>query len=352
MGTTTETVNSIDAEKAGQLGVLLVNTGTPDAPTKEAVQRYLKGFLGDRRIVNIPPLIWRPILNSFVLHARPRKTLAIYQSIWTEQGSPYTLHSQALERAITQQLTEQGHDGKVVRMAHRYGNPSMRDGLAEFQQLGIEQVMVVPLYPQEAFATTGSAHDELKRQLAALDYHPSLSFVQNYFDDAAYLSAVVEHIRPRLCPTQPGSKLVFSFHSIPLKDRRNGDPYQEQVIATTQKLADLLQLPAGSWSVAYQSRFDDAQRWLGPYLADEAKRFVDEGVTDLYVYCPGFAVDCTETLYDIEQKVRGELERYAHKQAGCVAFRLHYIPALNDALAHAQALVQVITQALPAEKTG
>jgi ferrochelatase len=342
-------------EEFGLTAVLLVNTGTPDAPTKAAVKPYLKGFLSDRRIVNLPPLIWKPILNGIVLRARPHKTVAIYQSIWTAQGSPYMLYSQALEQGINAKFASRSGNKPFLRLVHRYGNPTMALGLAQCQEQGIKRVVVIPLYPQEAFATTGSVQDELDRQLAKLDYHPEVDFVQNYYDAPEYLGAVVEHLRAYLTQKgergqkdspRPSKKLLFSYHSIPLKDKRHGDPYEEQVIETSQKVATQLGLEEGEWDIVYQSRFDDQQKWLGPFLADEAKRLIECGVTELTVFCPGFAADCTETLYDIEQKLRNELADYARKQGSAAPFVLRYIPALNDSPVHVTALSHIIEKYL------
>jgi ferrochelatase len=322
------------------IGILLVNTGTPDAPTKEAVVRYLRRFLMDPRIVSIPPLIWKPILNGIVLRVRPAKTVGIYQRIWTPTGSPYTLHSQALERAVAQEFAARGNDGALARMAHRYGNPSIQAELRNFKQRGIERVVVLPLYPQQAFATTASVHDELDRQLTALDYHPQLTFIEDYHTQPSWIQAVAESVRPHLTVEGTQPHLLFSFHSEPLKDVRNGDPYKQQVEESVATIAACLGLPEGSFSWAYQSRFDDAQRWLGPFLPQKIFALKGQGVKNLLIVCPGFAVDCTETLYDIAIKLAYELSNEGH------SLPFTYLPCLNGSPSHARALTDVIQKRL------
>jgi ferrochelatase len=322
------------------IGILLVNTGTPDAPTKEAVVRYLRRFLMDRRIVDLPPLIWKPLLNGIILRVRPEKTVRIYRRIWTPEGSPYTLHSQELEQALSHAFAARGNSGLLVRMAHRYGNPSMESELRNFQQRGCKRVVVLPLYPQQAFPTTHSVHDELMRLLALLEYEPELTFIWDYCNDPGWIQAVANSIRPHLPSDFSKTHLLFSFHSEPLRDARNGDPYHEQVKGSVLAIAHALGLPEGGFSCAYQSQFDDAQRWLGPFLHRHAAKLKSQGIDELRVVCPGFAIDCTETLYDIEVQLRCELA--GDFPAGC----FDYIPCLNENPAHVDALVGIIEKHL------
>jgi ferrochelatase len=322
------------------IGILLVNTGTPDAPTKDAVVRYLRRFLMDRRIVNLSPLLWKPILNGIVLRVRPAKTVRIYQRIWTSDGSPYTLHSLALEEALSCAFAQNGHDEVSVRLAHRYGNPSMEAALRAFQQEGFERLVVLPLYPQQAHPTTHSVYDELLRLQALLRYSPALDFIWDYFDDADWMRAVADSIRPKLPSDTSKTHLLFSFHSEPLRDVRNGDPYPQQVEKGVREIAALLGLSEGGFCWAYQSQFDDTQRWQGPFLRDRIDELKAQGVEYLRVACPGFAVDCTETLYDIEIQLRAELKWDFPDE------RFDYIPCLNEAPAHVQALMGIIERRL------
>ncbi|MDR1713901.1 MAG: ferrochelatase [Coriobacteriales bacterium] len=334
-----------DQNAAGLQAVLLVNTGTPAAPTKAAVVPYLRHFLLDRRIVNLPPLLWRPVLEAFVLRIRPAKTVRIYQSIWTENGSPYTLHSAALEAGLQQQLAGSGID---VCLAQRYGAPSMAALLGQFAAEGHQRLLVIPLYPQSALATTGSVHDELDRQLTRLDYHPELQFIEDYHLHSGYLQAIADSICPHLRTVQ-GQRphLVLSFHSIPLKDQRHGDSYATQVAATCLHIAQRLGLAAGEWEYVFQSRFDDTQRWLGPFLEHRVDELLNAGKRNLVIACPGFAVDCTETLYDIQLDLIGAMHsrlRAAGEDSSGLSMK--YVPCLNALPAHIAALTDLIRQNL------
>jgi ferrochelatase len=318
------------------VGILLVNTGTPDAPTRDAVVRYLRNFLTDRRIVNIPPLFWKPLLNGIILRVRPAKTVRIYQHIWTPEGSPYMLHSQALEQALAQAFIAAGYANVRVRMAHRYGNPSMEAALRDFQQQNIARVVTLPLYPQQAFPTTHSVHDELTRKLTQLRYAPESRFIWDYYDDPGWVQAVADSIRPHLPDNLSETHLLFSFHSEPLKDVRRDDPYCHQVKQSVLAIGGALGLPEETFSWAYQSQFDDTRRWLGPFLHQRIDELKTRQIRDLRIICPGFAVDCTETLYDIKKQLRAEWKW------DFPAERFDYIPCLNESSAHAQALMNII----------
>jgi ferrochelatase len=336
-------MDSEAAHPSALTGVLLVNTGTPDAPTKDAVVRYLRRFLSDRRIVNLPPLLWKPILNGIVLKARPRKTVSIYQSIWTDEGSPYTLYSERIERALAQSFAngecggQPGRSSLLIYMAHRYGNPSIADGLSSFQREEVERLLVLPLYPQHAFATTDSVHDELMRQLTHLQYRPIVDFMVDYHRESSWVNALADSIRPTL-NAAPNTHFVFSFHSIPLKDLRHGDAYKQQVEKSVAAIAKELGLSDDRFSLAYQSRFDDVQRWLGPFLLPHIHRLLERSDNPIAIVCPGFAVDCTETLYDIKIALMEKLEQL-HPQA---RERVSYLPCLNDSPAHIDALARII----------
>jgi ferrochelatase len=331
---------------------VLVNTGTPDAPTKEAVTRYLRDFLLDRRIVNIPPLIWKPILYGVILKERPKITTGIYRRIWTPEGSPYTLHMQALGEALASALApvlaSKGHENPLVRVAHRYGNPSMGSTLQDLQQQGVSRVVILPLYPQQAFPTTGSVHDELLRQLSRLRYAPEITFIWDYYQEPAWIQAVAASLRPYLTAAPSERHVLFSFHSEPLRDGRRGDPYTAQVEETVASITAELGLSEGEFSTAYQSRFHDTQRWLGPFLPEKLVELKAQGARGIHIVCPGFAIDCTETLYDLEIKLKRDLLRdtsathHATSEQDADANPFTYIPCLNASPAHVNALTHVI----------
>jgi ferrochelatase len=320
-------------------GVLLVNTGTPDAPTVEAIRAYLSRFLSDRHIVDLPAALWKPVLHGIILNTRPRKTIARYQAVWTPDGSPYQLHSEALERAVGDELVMRGHASATVVAAHRYGSPSIRDALMCFAERGVTRLVVVPLYPQSAYSTTGSISDELARQLSQLgrDFgsRPDLAFVESYYDTPGYRSAIAQQAREGLARlSQPDGKLVFSFHSIPLAHLRQGDQYRQQAYETLKAVAKAADIGRGRWRCAFHSRFNDTRRWLGPFLEDVVEECLNEGAPEIMLCCPGFAVDNLETLYDIDQVVRAEVERRGA--------RFSYLPSLNATPAHAALLADVV----------
>jgi ferrochelatase len=322
------------------IGILLVNTGTPDAPSREAITRYLRTFLMDRRIVNLPAFLWKPILNGIILRVRPEKTMRIYRRIWTPEGSPYLLHSKALERSMADAITT-AYEGPIsLRLVHRYGEPSMRPALRDFREQGIERLVVLPLYPQQALATTHSVHDELERLFEELAYRPELSFIWDYYEDPSWAGAVADYCRPGLLGDPMGTHVLFSFHSVPLRDVRAQDAYPAQVEESARGIAKILGLDEDGFSVVYQSKFDDTRRWLGPSLHGRIEELKARGVRRLLIACPGFAIDCTETLYDIDMQLRAELKW--DFPGGC----FDYIPCLNDSPAHVEALTDIITRQL------
>ncbi len=255
-----------------------------------------------------------------------------------------TLRVEAAVAAVREVFAGDEASGVDIRMAHRYGNPSMGTCLADFQQRGIEHVIVLPLYPQRAFATTDSVHDELTRQLTRLQYRTSIDFVWDYYQEPLWVEAVADSIRPLLA-AEPDTHLLFSFHSVPLKDLRHGDAYKQQVEASVAAIAEVLGLADDSFSLAFQSRFDDAQRWLGPFIHHHAHKLLESSTVPIRVVCPGFAVDCIETLYDIQTALFGKL-KHQHPSA---EDRLSYLPCLNDSPLHIQALEHIIRAAVPTQ---
>lgn len=326
-------------------GVLLVNTGTPDEPTKRAIRPYLARFLSDRRIVDMPRILWYPILYGIILQVRPRKTVAKYQRIWTEEGSPYTLISDKQRIGVLGELALLGMRDVEVIMAHRYGNPSIGDALMRFRELGCERIVLLPLYPQYAYATTTSVEDEFAYQLERLDYFVVTRAVTCYNTNSYYLDALAASIREQFTYIPGVTKLVFSFHSIPLKDIEAGDPYEPQTSATALGMAQRLGLRREDWTICYQSRFTDGQKWLAPFLTDVIDRFADGGVKDVSVVCPGFASDCIETLVDVAEDAANYFYKRSLQngsQEEELSFR--YIPALNARPDHLVALAHIVAE--------
>ena len=288
--------------KTGGIGVLLVNLGTPDAPTPAAVRRYLKQFLSDRRVVEIPPLLWQPILRGIILNTRPRKSAHAYQQVWTSEGSPLAAITAAQARGLQQRL------GQAVQVdwAMRYGNPAISTRLEVLKQAGCDRILVAPLYPQYSGATTASAMDGLSAALAAMRWQPAVRTLPPYFDDPAHIAALAaDTIRQLGALSFDPEVLVLSFHGMPERTLHLGDPYHCQCRKTARLLAEALGSGAPRIEVAFQSRFGKA-KWLEPsteaVLAAEAAR----GTKRLAIAAPGFSADCLETLEELAIRGRDQ----------------------------------------------
>lgn len=314
-------------------GVLLVNLGTPDAPTPAAVRRYLAEFLWDSRVVEIPRLLWGLILHGVILRVRPAQSARKYQTIWTAEGSPLLAISRRQATAVAARLAERYSGPVRVALGMRYGHPSIASALAELRAAGIRRLLVLPLYPQYAAATVASTFDAVAAELRGWRWLPELRLITHYHDDPEYLDALATNIRAARAE-QAGERLLFSFHGLPRHTLAAGDPYYCQCRKTARLLAERLGLRADEWALSFQSRFGRAE-WLQPYtsvlLADWAKA----GVKSVDVACPGFAADCLETLEEIAHE-----NRRIFLNAGGERYR--YLPALNDAPDHIRLLVNLI----------
>jgi ferrochelatase len=300
-------------------GVLVVNLGTPDAPTPEAVRRFLAEFLSDRRVVDLPRLPWQAVLRTFVLPFRPKRSALAYRQIWTPAGSPLLTGTEALARALERRLAERLEAPPVVAMGMTYGNPSIASALARLQASAVRRLLVLPLYPQYSATTTAAALDRVDAALARWPEPPERLAIEDYHDEPGYIEALAAGIR---AARGRFDHLVLSFHGIPQRYADAGDPYGERCRTTARLLATALALPEERWSVAFQSRVGRA-RWLRPYTEDRLRALAKAGVTRVAVACPGFAVDCLETLEEIA--IRGAA---AFIEAGGIGFE--YVPALND----------------------
>lgn len=316
-------------------GVLLVNLGTPDAPTPRAVRRYLREFLSDPRVVELPRMLWLPILYGLILPLRSRRAAAAYRSIWNADGSPLLAHTRALARALDANL---GSANVQVITAMRYGQPSIAHALATLRAAQVERIVIAPLYPQYAAATTASIYDAVMAELAAWRYIPALTWLGDYHDHPVYLDAVAARIRQQWQQHGQSDCLLLSFHGLPERSRQLGDPYAEQCQRSAQGIAERLNLAPERWRLVYQSRFGRAE-WLKPYCVDTLKALPAEGVCSVDVACPGFAVDCLETLEEI-----AEQNRQIFIQSGGQQY--HYIPALNATAEHVELWRQLILPAL------
>lgn len=305
----------------GKTGVLLLNLGTPDSPTARDVRNYLAEFLSDRRIVDLPAWRWKPILHGIILRTRPAKSAAKYASIWTEAGSPLMMHSRALCDILKNELDEIMPEHYIVRFAMRYGNPSIPGMLDELVRIGVDKILVIPLYPQYSSTTTASALDAVYQWGMGRHYIPEFRFVNNYHDMLEYIDVLCEQIVKHWKEHDRGEKLLISFHSVPQRLIDEGDPYQQQCLKTAELLARALKLGEEEYLVTYQSRFGK-EKWLEPATQETLECLAKEGVKSVDVICPGFSVDCLETLEEIDIECREAFLKSGGE-------RFQYIPCLN-----------------------
>ncbi|HMK87061.1 MAG TPA: ferrochelatase [Steroidobacteraceae bacterium] len=321
-----------------RVGVLLVNLGTPDAPTYFAVQRYLREFLSDRRVIETSPLIWLPILYGVVLPLRPMRSARNYRKIWMAEGSPLSVYSNRLSSKIAERLRATSGDRLQVALGMTYGHPSIEGAIEALAQHAVRRLLVLPLYPQYCSSTTGSAFDRTARALARWRWLPETRFVNEYYARADYIGALAARIEEHWAALGERSHLVLSYHGIPARYVRDGDPYREQAEATTRLVVSRLGLAGDAWSHCYQSRFGRVA-WLEPLTADTLRELAKRGVRKLTVVSPSFAVDCLETLQEIGIEYRDEFRALGGE-------RLTLVPALNDDDRHADALSSLIRRHL------
>lgn len=314
------------------IGILLTNLGTPDAPTSRAVRRYLAEFLSDRRVVEIPSFLWWPILHGIILRTRPKRVAHLYQNIWTDLGSPLLVQLKAQAEALQNYFATDGANQTAnhitVSYGMRYGNPSLNQALENLQTM--DRIIVLPLYPQYAAATTGSTFDAISQILQSWRTIPELCFIRDYHDFAPYVTALAQHIKLDAAHLLTDHLLLLSYHGLPQASIAKGDPYYQQCLTTSQLLISQLQLQATQYQVVFQSRFGRAA-WLQPYCDMTLKALPQQGITKVAVVCPGFSSDCLETLEEMNIQ-----NRTVFLKAGGESF--HYIPALNQQPAHIEAL--------------
>ncbi|WP_372931112.1 ferrochelatase [Shewanella putrefaciens] len=319
--------------KRGRVGVLLLNLGTPDAPTASAVRRYLAEFLSDPRVVEIPKLIWMLILHGIILRVRPAKSAALYEKVWTQAGSPLMDISLRQTAKLTDKLASEGIDVSV-HLAMRYGNPSVASTLQNMHKQGVDKIVVLPLYPQYAAPTTGSAFDAIAKELSQWRYIPSLHFINTYHDHPDFIEALAESIRADFENQGKPEKLVLSYHGMPERNLHLGDPYYCFCAKTTRLVTEKLGLSQDEFVMTFQSRFGKA-KWLQPYTDATMQALPNAGVRDVAIVCPAFSADCLETL----EEIVGE-NGHIFTEAGGNKFR--YIPALNDDDAHITMMANLV----------
>jgi ferrochelatase len=316
--------------------VVLVNLGTPDAPTRKAVKRYLKEFLSDPRVVEIPRLVWWFILNLIILPFRSGKSAAKYATIWTREGSPLKVHTQAQANLLRAHLAERGHANLTVAMAMRYGSPSLPEVLDSLKANGVDRIAILPAYPQYSATTTGSIYDAVFSHFAKVRNVPELRMVKHYHDDEGYIDALCASIEQHWESNGRGEKLVMSFHGVPKRTLMLGDPYHCECHKTARLVATKLRLAPGDYVVTFQSRFGKAE-WLQPYTAPTLVALAHGGLKRVDLICPGFTSDCLETLEEI-----GMEGKHDFMAAGGQEF--HYIPCLNEAPGWIAAMAAIAEQ--------
>ncbi len=320
----------------GSSAVVLVNLGTPDEPTRGAVRRYLKQFLSDPRVVEIPRAVWWFILNGVILPFRSGQSAKKYASIWTADGSPLRIHTQSQAMLLHEALQARGHTEVTVAMAMRYGTPSLPDVLARLKADGCERIAILPAYPQYSGTTTGSIWDAVFDHYKKIRNIPELRFIRNYHDEEGYIEALRQNILTHWEQHGRGEKLVMSFHGVPKRTLLLGDPYHCECLKTARLLAARLKLREDEYLVTFQSRFGKAE-WLQPYTAPTVQKLAQDGVRRIDVICPGFTSDCLETLEEIAMEVRHDFISNGGKD-------FHYIPCLNESPAWIAGLAEIAEQ--------
>ena len=331
------------SELVPQTAVLLVNLGSPDAPTASAIARYLREFLSDRRVVDLPKWLWSPILNGIILRRRPARLVPLYEMIWNhnvapENGAPLKAITLAQAEALQDYFTQNNLDHLSVYWAMRYQNPSIASVLRQIADDGISRVVLLPLYPQYSLTTTETALEEIARQISVQKLPLTTQTVRDYHQHPTYIQALVQSIQTHWqTHGQPnfanGDKLLLSFHGIPERNVRLGDPYQAQCEATHRALTTALNLPNHAVQLSYQSRFG-AQKWLQPYSIDTLTQLAQSGTRRVDVLCPGFSADCLETMEEVAHQLKA-----VFLDNGGQSY--HYIPCLNTDSAHIEMMAQL-----------
>jgi ferrochelatase len=319
-----------------RIGILLVNSGTPDSPSTRDVRRFLAGLLGDPRVVEAPRAFWLPLLHGVILRTRPFRSARKYRKIWTDQGSPLLTLSSELRLALEQELARRVIAPISVELGMLYANPSVPTALAKLRDAGAQRVLVVPMFPQYCGASTAPVFDQVSRELQRWRWVPETRFIAEYPDHPGYIDALRDSVTQHWAAHGHTKHLLISFHGIPERYFKQGDPYHCKCHKTARLLADELNLAPDDWSVSFQSKYGPGQ-WLKPYTDETLEGLPRRGIRSVTVVCPGFAVDCLETLEEIDIENR---ERFI--AAGGTQYQ--YVPALNARPSHARALADLIAQ--------
>ena len=316
-----------------QAGVLLCNLGTPDAPKTAELRRYLKEFLSDPRVVEVPRLLWWMILNLIILRIRPRRSAKLYQTVWSDEGSPLMVHSKAQVAGVKALLDKKFNNDIPVVLGMRYGNPSMEVAIQQLTDMNVRNITVLPLYPQYSGATTGSTFDAVAKVFTKTRWVPELHFVGSYHQSPLYIEALYDSIQTHIDKHGMPDKLMFSYHGTPERYLKNGDPYHCFCHQTTRLVREKMGLDENLIMTTFQSRFG-REPWLQPYTDKTLEAMPADGIKHVAVICPGFSSDCLETIEEIDGEGREIFTEHGGES-------FHYIPCLNAQPAHLQALAEI-----------
>ncbi len=306
-----------------KIGVLLVNLGTPEQPTAKAVRKFLRQFLSDTRVIDLPKVPWQILLNAVILPLRCKRVAKSYQKVWMKKGSPLLLYSQAIVDALRQGMDESKY---CFALGMTYGSPNLTDALLSLRAQGAKKLLVIPLYPQYSSTTSASVFDRVTNALQRCPHLPDFNFISNYAIHRHYINALAQSIKPLIVDKQTDAHILFSFHGLPIRYCENGDPYAKQCHETVDALVKYLNLKDGSYTLCYQSQFGKA-KWLAPSTESTIISLAKRGCKSVIILCPGFAADCLETLEEVAIGLKATFLKH-----GGEAFT--YIPALNDSVLH------------------
>lgn len=323
---------------APKIGILLVNLGSPEAPTPGAVRSYLREFLSDPFVVEIPRPVWWLILNLFVLTLRPKASAARYAQVWAPEGSPLKVHTEKQAKLLQGYLGERLKQPHVIDFAMRYGKPSIRAKLESLKAQGCDRILLLPLYPQYSASTTGTVFKAAYDVLGSMRNQPALRTVRNFHDHEGYIKSAAQAIQDYWFRNGRGDHLVLSFHGVPKRTLELGDPYHCECLKTGRLIAEQIGLKPGFYSVAFQSRFGRAE-WLKPYTAEIIHDLAKKKIARVDVACPGFVSDCLETLEEIAIEAKGEFLKAGGSE-------LHHIPCLNERSDWMHALTDIVLKNL------
>ena len=315
--------------KKERIGILITNLGTPDKPNKEALKTYLKEFLSDHRVIEIPRLIWQAILRLIILNLRPQKSAKLYKSIWKKEGGPLLLMLQKQKKGIQKTLRKSSKNLEI-EIGMRYGNPSIKLGLENLRSKRCRKILILPLYPQYCAATTGSTFDKVTEILRKWRWIPEIRFVNNYFEESMYIECLVKSIKESWKKDGKTQKLIFSYHGVPKKYLLKGDPYYCFCQKTTRLVAERMKLKKKDYITTFQSKFGPGE-WLQPYTDKTLEELPKKGIKKIHILSPGFSSDCLETLEELEVQNK---ENFLSSGGE----RYNYIKCLNDDPQHLKML--------------